>query len=220
MTNNYDYTKHCSNVLLVEGNDDYHVIKVLSNKNEIPESFFIKNCGCKTQDKEGGMIVAAIEPTILSPSHKIVGIVVDADKGPYDNSEEAFNNRWKQINTILTKLEYNIPSLPAFEGTIIQQIEDKPKVGIWMMPDNKVSGMLEDFINELANEKAIKFSTECVEKAKKMGEEIATFKDVHKSKAIIHTYLAWQDKPGMFMGQAINAGRLKYDVKIANLFIA
>lgn len=40
-----------------------------------------------------------------------------------------------------------------------------------------------------------------------------------RSKAFIHTWLAWQKKPGIPMGQAITANVLNYDNAIAQNFI-
>ena len=44
--------------------------------------------------------------------------------------------------------------------------------------------------------------------------------EAHRPKALIHTWLAWQKKPGMPMGQAITAKALKHDSAIALTFIA
>jgi hypothetical protein len=42
---------------------------------------------------------------------------------------------------------------------------------------------------------------------------------VHRPKALIHTWLAWQETPGMPMGQAITAQVLKHDCAIALSFV-
>jgi hypothetical protein len=44
------------------------------------------------------------------------------------------------------------------------------------------------------------------------------FKAVDRSKAIIHTYLAWQDEPGRPMGPAITKQALQPDTNIARSF--
>jgi hypothetical protein len=51
-----------------------------------------------------------------------------------------------------------------------------------------------------------------------MEKGITTFKQVHLSKAIIHTYLAWCDEPGYPLGKAITARSLPPDKAIANQF--
>lgn len=45
----------------------------------------------------------------------------------------------------------DVPPDPDPGGTIIEQA-DQPVVGIWLMPDNQLPGMLEDFIAFLVSE--------------------------------------------------------------------
>jgi hypothetical protein len=49
-------------------------------------------------------------------------------------------------------------------------------------------------------------------------EGICTFQKVHLSKAIVHTYLAWQDEPGRPLGQAITTQALKPHTQTAQAF--
>jgi len=44
-------------------------------------------------------------------------------------------------------------------------------------------------------------------------DQAPTFIPNHKSKAVIHTYLAWQNEPGMPLGQAITARALNPEKK-------
>lgn len=85
------------------------------------------------------------------------------------------------------------------------------------MPDNNADGMLEDFCRTLVDESKMAFADECVDKAKQQG--IATFIDNHRSKAVIHTFLAWQDEPGMPLGQAITARALDGSQATAQQFV-
>jgi hypothetical protein len=43
-------------------------------------------------------------------------------------------------------------------------------------------------------------------------------KEVHYSKALIHTYLAWQDEPGKTLGQSITSHVLQ-ETEIAQAFV-
>ena len=106
---------------------------------------------------------------------------------------------------------------PDPDGTIVEAVEDKPRLGFWLMPNNVDSGMLEDFCRELAPADAIAFSEQCVIQAKE--REFATFKDVHQSKAVVHTYLAWQDEPGKPLGQSITSQVLEPETEIARRFV-
>nr|VFK22312.1 MAG: hypothetical protein BECKLPF1236B_GA0070989_13031 [Candidatus Kentron sp. LPFa] len=97
------------------------------------------------------------------------------------------------------------------------QADNSPTIGIWFMPDNNLNGMLEDFCRQLAVANAIGCAERCVYQAKRDG--YATFIDSHESKAVIHTFLAWQDRPGMPLGQAITARSLNPSQPIAKKFI-
>lgn len=129
-----------------------------------------------------------------------IGIILDADKG-YENEtqdNQAFNQRWQQVKEIL-KHKYTIPRKINESGFISEGKNDinslEPfKIGVWLMPDNSRSGMIEDFIIDMIDENAINFAKECVNEAK--DKNITSFKETHHSKAIVHTYLAWQDEPG------------------------
>jgi hypothetical protein len=85
-----------------------------------------------------------------------------------------------------------------------------------MWPNNQDSGMLEDFCAELAEPESLAFARECVEQAQQ--KKLTKFKQVHKSKAIVHTYLAWQKVPGNRLGQAITSQALLSNRSIANSF--
>jgi hypothetical protein len=84
------------------------------------------------------------------------------------------------------------------------------------MPNNRDLGMVEDFCAELAEPTALAFAKVCVENAE--AKNVTTFKAVHRSKAIIHNYLAWQDEPGRPRGQAITAQSLRPQTEIAVKF--
>jgi hypothetical protein len=85
------------------------------------------------------------------------------------------------------------------------------------MPDNKRSGMLEDFLAEMADKAAIQAAGECVARAREKG--YSTYNDAHYSKAVIHTWLSWQDEPGKPLGQAITARALQPETILAKVFI-
>lgn len=48
---------------------------------------------------------------------------------------------------------------------------------------------------------------------------VARFKAVQRSKAVVHTYLAWQDEPGKPLGQSITAQALRPDQPLAERFV-
>ena len=90
---------------------------------------------------------------------------------------------------------------PSSSGTVIQE-DGKPIVGIWLMPDNQIPGMLENFLSFLVplNDPLWSFAEDVLEQVIKQD---CRFPEVHKIKARVHTWLAWQKEPGKPLGQAI-----------------
>lgn len=141
---------------------------------------------------------------------EIIGLVLDADDSDADR-------RWQSIKGRLSHYPYELPDKPVSSGALIDAVDDKPKLGVWLMPNNVESGMLEDFCYQLAEPEARSFAVECVDKAQ--AKKITTFKTAHRTKAVVHTYLAWQDEPGQPLGQAITRRSLRGDEELALKFI-
>ena len=67
-----------------------------------------------------------------------MGIVLDAD-------ERGIDVRWRQIRNKLRGHDYAFPENLDRGGTIIPEHDEKPRLGVWLMPNNTDPGMLEDF---------------------------------------------------------------------------
>lgn len=146
-------------------------------------------------------------------SNRVLGIVVDADA--------AISGRWQRNSQILTdSKKYNVPEVLPEEGLVLYPIDaDDPKIGVWVMPDNRLNGMLEDFLAMLAvNDKELLDEVD-VTLERIESKELNKYKAVHKAKARIHTFLAWQEEPGASMGNAIAKSYLKADSDQAVLFV-
>lgn len=172
-------------VLLVEGNNDCRVVMALCKAHNIniPETFGIYQC-----DSDLG-VLKRLNALIVRPNPpQVIGVMLDADT--------SVMGRWDSIKSKLQNNHhsYALSKKPDIDGTIISGVVDKPKLGFWLMPNNQNSGMLEDFCAELAEPTSLLFAQACVEQA--YSQKVTTFKEVHRSKAVIHTYLAWQDEPG------------------------
>jgi hypothetical protein len=192
-----------NSVLLVEGIDDCHVIFALCVSHGVPESFGIYECGSDER------VLKRLNALIAQPNApKVIGAVLDADKG--------VSSRWQSIIAKITHHGYKFPEAPDVSGTIIDANDGIPKIGFWLMPDNKERGMLEDFCNEMMDVKTKEYIIRSVSLAQRKG--ICTFKAVHKAKAVAHTYLAWQDEPGLPLGLSITRQSLRSDTKTAREF--
>jgi hypothetical protein len=190
--------------LLVEGDDDFHLCYHLLKHYQLEKLISI-------EDKKGVENLLKSLKVELKLKNRL-GIVVDAD--------DDLVARWRAIRARLRVSGYNsIPNSPVGAGTILQE-GDLPVVGIWLMPDNKIPGMLEDFVSLLRPQEDVlwPFAVSVVQQVKGI-ETSLRFQDMHESKARIHTWLAWQREPGKPIGQAITKGYLKADAALAQSFI-
>jgi hypothetical protein len=180
-------------ILLVEGTDDEHVFKHLCAGN--PQIDEIKPHGSVSQLLESFPInLKASEPG------SVVGIVLDADVD--------MNSRWQSLRNHLRNEGYlDLPESPKAEGTIIEPPEGTilPKVGIWIMPDNQTNGILEDFLRFLVPTNGTNLFRHVESSVDGIHEGEKRFRPVDRSKALMHTWLAWQAEPGKPFGTAITA---------------
>lgn len=191
-------------VLLVEGDSDCHVVMSLCKAHAVPESFGIYQCGSDVG------VLKRLNALIIRPDPpQVIGIMLDADN-------PSLTGRWNSIQSKLGHYSYVFPNIPDPDGTILESAANEPRLGVWLMPNNQASGMLEDFCAELAEPEALNFARQCVDQAQ--ANHVSTFKASHRSKAVIHTYLAWQDEPGSPLGRAITRQALRPHGDIAIRF--
>ncbi len=192
-------------VLLVEGVNDCHVVMALCEAHNVPETFGIFQCGSDIG------VLKRLNALIVRPNPpQVIGVMLDADT--------SLVSRWDSIKGKLknNNHKYTLSTTPDIGGTIVDSDVDKPKLGFWLMPNNQDAGMLEDFCAELAEPTSLSFARSCVEQAD--ARKITSFKDVHRSKAVIHTYLAWHDEPGSPLGRAITTQALRPHTEVAVSF--
>jgi hypothetical protein len=191
-------------VLLVEGKDDCHVILALAQHYQLPENFGIFEC---EGDEKVLKRLNALIPKSDPGRPQAIGVVLDATEG-----------RWGQFSAKIAHHRYEIPAQPDPNGTIIEGDDTKPRIGVWFMPDNSNEGMLEDFLLSGVPAVGVEAAAEAVDLAK--GKQVTTYKDVHYSKAVIHTYLAWQDEPGRPLGLSVTSKMLSPETPEAKRFVA
>ena len=193
-------------VLMVEGPDDEHVVKHICGQHQLGKIENIHPYGGKDPLIEG------IGVRLKESDIDVLGIILDADTD--------LQARWQAVYSCLSKAGYgNLPAIPAHEGTIIESPADSllPRVGIWLMPDNQVPGILEDFLRFLVPE-GDGLLAHVEQSIDSIPSEHLKFADLKKSKARIHTWLAWQEEPGKPFGQAISARYLDSSLPAANIF--
>ncbi|MFK7907490.1 MAG: DUF3226 domain-containing protein [Chitinophagales bacterium] len=188
-------------VLLVEGIEDEKVVSKLLQRRKIQYKDF-------TISNQNGLqkLLNALPTFLKSGNYAVIGVIVDADTD--------LQKRWDEIKEILQNAGYeDIPSVPNPKGTIIKdEYEDLGTVGVWLMPNNQINGALEDFIQFLIPEKDELFpiAEEAIQRLIVGGKNRFSILPNKKApKALIHTWLAWQERPGTLLGNAITYRYLK-----------
>lgn len=189
--------------LLVEGNDDQHVVWALCKKFNIEKTFDVVDCeGIDNLTQEITVRFKLPDTTI--------GIIVDADTN--------LENRLTALKNILTIQGFTIPEVLPNEGIICSNGDNK-KVGVWIMPNNNANGILEDFITFLVPHTDMLLSVVNSTLDHIEEKKLNNYFPKDKSKAVIHTWLAWQKDPGIPMGQAITKRYLSTDEATCLLLI-
>jgi hypothetical protein len=143
-----------------------------------------------------------------------VGLVVDADD-PVLNATDGFLNTRRLVNQQLQQRLFSALTQGVGTSGLLATAPQfgAVRAGLWVMPDNKSNGYLEDFANAVVaqGEKdrqafAATISTSVANGAH--GGPTYTFKAHHLPKATIGTWLAWSDPPRMNLGTAVSRGLL------------
>lgn len=195
--------------LVVEGKDDQHVVWALCVRHNLPETFVVVTPG----DEVNGIdeLLDGLPVRLKRSGLTALGLVIDADQG--------LQNRWQAVCARLAMHGYvNLPAQPDPQGTIIHQAP-LPRLGVWLMPDNQLPGMLEDFVAYLipGGDPLQARAHTIVAEIERDG--LRRFNPLHRPKALIHTWLAWQERPGLPMGQAITTHALLHDAPLARTFV-
>lgn len=199
--------------LRVEGKDDIHVIKNLLKRHGINGSFVeIRDSGPVDQGAGGvDSLLAGMGVAVKASNGRSVGFVLDADNAP--------DERWEAVRQRLSRIGLEPPAEIPEDGFVGDSAEFQARVGVWLMPDNQRSGALEDFLKDLIDreDRLIQLAATSTENAKEHG---AAFSVAHQGKAVLHTWLAWQENPGLPYGAAITAKYFRRDSAAAVQFVA
>jgi hypothetical protein len=198
--------------LYVEGSvDKFAIIGLLAqhgielDKRKGP--VFLEEAGSDREVFEIMRIAAVLSP--MDP----VGFVVDIDT--------EVENRWNAVKDHLQDLELNFPSSAPAEGFCQVSPVTRAKVGVWLMPDNRMNkGAIENLIEELLPEskELYKYATECTLNAKETHQ--AQILDKYTRRAQLFCWLSWQKKPGQSFGTALASGYLQHDTPTVQKFVA
>ena len=179
-------------ILLVEGTDDEHVLMHICGNRDIPRIDEIRSHGGVDELLE----VIPVRISLTEPGD-VFGVVIDADTN--------LANRWRSVRDRIIDTGYlDVPEQPVAEGTILNPPADSrlPRLGLWVMPNNQSPGILENFLQFLIpdGDALLAYAKACLQN---LPERRFIAND--EPKALIHTWLAWQEEPGKPYGTAITA---------------
>ena len=188
--------------LLVEGKDEYHVIKHLAGSDLLGQMPEPVDCGGIDP------LLEQISPAVAQSGLEVLGIIVDA------NSD--IGSRWQSIRHRLGTRGIVLPQNPDPAGTIVAETEDSPRVGVWLMPNNQSPGELEDFISEMvpSGDPVWPLAYEYIRGIPSEHRKFATNKEM---RARVHAWLATRADPRP-MGTAITARDLDITAPLAVQF--
>lgn len=191
--------------LLVEGKDDMHVIWALCEQFSLKESFDVVNI-------EGiGNLPDHISLRLKQSGIKTIGIIIDADT--------EIGSRWEQVRNQFLNEGIAVPPVLPPSGLILSDT-NKPKIGVWIMPDNTLNGMLEDFIRFLVPSNDQLLQEVNIHLNNIESKDLQKYNTTARSKATIHSWLACQSDPGTPLGQSITKKYLDTDTEICQTFIS
>ncbi len=184
-------------VLLVEGQDDEHVVGHLCTQSGLARNFDIV--------PKGGFpeVLKSIPVELAVSGRSALGVVVDTNDNP-----EA---RWQAVRDRFKRRDIVLPSHPDPEGVVL---EGRPRVGVWLMPDNQSPGQLEDLVATMipAEDVVWRLAQEFVDRIPEPERSSPTIK------VQVHTWLAARAEARP-MGSAIGTGHLEATSPAAISFI-
>lgn len=187
-------------LLLVEGEDDKHVILHLCQRAGLAVGFDIAVKG------DVDAVLRSIRNEARSPGRESLGIVVDA------NNQLA--GRWQSISSRFDSVGIRLPSQPSSQGTVVPSAGSGiPRVGAWLMPDNTHRGELEDFLRKLVprQDGVWPLARSYVQQAR---QAMSSQRPPKRAKAEIHAWLA-AVTGGMPMGRSVGTGAFNVNYSAA-----
>ncbi|MEX1365021.1 MAG: DUF3226 domain-containing protein [Nannocystaceae bacterium] len=216
-----DRKRNHPRLLLVEGADEVRLIPELVEASGVRWDDDEHRVIVHLHDAGGNHELKNLIPVELTPAvRRAVGVIVDADQSASD--------RWKSIREhCLANIEGLEPGRwpvhPPAEGLVIdfEPPQGRRRLGVWIMPDNHSAGMLETFVQHLEPESSsmsglFELAERACDDAARLG---APYIAAHRPKAIIHTWLAWQDPPGRQLHDAIKQRQLDPTKPLGRAFV-
>jgi hypothetical protein len=189
-----------NNVLLVEGKADRDFFKKICEAISFNPDIQVASPNDLDSNSRNGKQSVLKRTDILlkqfagleTGNQKRLAIIVDADYK--DENGLGCEETVKQFSDKLNEHGFCLDSTCITSGFIFKHSDGLSDIGLWVMPNNQDEGMLEDWIKDCIHPKEqpmlnqVKSAIDALKPQK--------FKTIHRSKAEVATWLAWQKKPG------------------------
>lgn len=194
--------------LLVEGPDDRHSIVHLIRRHGF--DWDAADSKLPYVNTAGGLpTLVDILPLEIRGPYDALGVVVDAD--------DDVSSRWQQVRNAAAREGVVLPAAPDTEGTIVPGRRAGSSLGVWLMPDNSLSGTIETFLATLVPSR--EGCWKLAEKAVDAALAASCGRHADRAKHILHTWLAWSDPPGLPFGTALKAELFEKESAEATAFV-
>ena len=191
-------------IIAVEGRNDKHVVMHILAQSGIESRIDVI-------DREGlEELLRGIPLMVGDAENRVVGIIVDAN--------DDLDRRKRAVTGFLRRAGVKVPASLGANGTIIPETDTLPRIGIWMMPDNRSAGELEHFVAEMIpdTDPVWPLSEAYVDG---IPVDHRPFRLQKETRAKVLSWIATREDPG-FMGQAIDRRDLHTDGDLCQTFIA
>ena len=199
-------------LLYVEGADDSHAIRHLLIRHGVDYDRDPWPGEYPRIEKLGGKpaLLESFETAIRVSNNRSVGFVLDANSSLQDC--------WNAVSSRLRNVGVDAPGKIPRGGFVGEAETYRARVGVWIIPDNRRDGALEDFLRDLIDEEdpLLPHAEQSTNRAKELG---ACFPENGAGKAVLHTWLAWQREPGLPYGTAMRARYFRDDSPAARAFV-
>ena len=189
-------------ILLVEGEADKSFFNEICKILNLPPKLEVappKRFGGSQNNKEGVLnhlnkvLIKQVDDAEITR----LAIVIDADSvvngGGYQRAID-------RVADIVHPYGFTLASNPV-SGVIFQHDDDLADFGLWVMPNNRDEGMLEDWIKDCIHPDENDLFVHAGTVVDTLPQ--TKFNPIHISKAEVATWLAWQKKPGHGLYHAV-----------------
>lgn len=201
-----------NHILLVEGPGDRGVFEQICNSLQLNPEIQVGTPKDNQGTRNGKPGVFNRLPILLKKitDGELVSlaVVMDADYVQYN---EDYQKTIEKFTEIVTPYGFNLVQRVENQsnGLVFENSDGLADLGLWIMPNNRDEGMLEDFIKPCVSTTEQPLFNHAVQVVQAVPNK--KFKDHHYSKAEVATWLAWQIKPGQGLYSAVKDNLLDTD---------